>query len=550
MSTGEQSPSLDNHMSEPYIYDSLPTGHVRLLTLTSPATQLEQLTWSLQTVPLPSQNPDTAIAFEALSYTWGDLRQTYPLICDGRELRIHHGLHTALPYLARRPSSLPLWIDAVCINQSIDSEKLVQIRLMSEIYQSASHVWVWLGAAEEPAAREAVTTLFPKLREIHETIEALPERFTVEPAHFGLPGYDSPAWTALEKILKSPWFLRLWIVQEAALAREITCLFGHHTIDWNELDDALYHARDLRAVKEKDGSRLTIHEDPIVQNNNVFRARKVYQNWLANGGEDFEPVTNMLLAVRAFTTHSQCSEARDRVIALVGLLGKNHQNDIKFDGKMSVVELYCEFMQFIFHADPRYLLRLPDDLLRLAFGRDQSTLFPSWCPDFHKKHIPQDTINWNRLEKPKFNWRASTARPQSRRGRTNRELVLRGTVVDIVKSSIEPLDGYVNMYEPPPTPGESLLFFFRIREWESAASTLASTVIGKVAHGPAAQDTAPSEFVEEDYWGLLTGGAPSTLKVELSFNNFLEFRNALSSYSSILELLGPKRSVQNPTKGL
>jgi heterokaryon incompatibility protein (HET) len=106
------------------------------------------------------QDESSAVSYDALSYTWGDLSTTYPLICGGKELRIHHNLHQALPYLANRPSTLPLWIDAMCINQADGREKMEQIRLMSEIYRRGACVWAWLGVGQDPGAFDAVSLYY------------------------------------------------------------------------------------------------------------------------------------------------------------------------------------------------------------------------------------------------------------------------------------------------------------------------------------------------------------------------------------------------------
>jgi len=42
-----------------------------------------------------------------------------------------------------------LWVDAICINQSDDTEKAVQVAEMHHIYQKATSVYVWLGPASD-----------------------------------------------------------------------------------------------------------------------------------------------------------------------------------------------------------------------------------------------------------------------------------------------------------------------------------------------------------------------------------------------------------------
>jgi hypothetical protein len=111
----------------PYIYSPLQPGEVRLLygdTLDDKCTR-----WNLRTTQLePSTTKQRHVSeFDALSYTWGDLTETFSFVCDTRELRIHRNLRDALPFLANRSSSRPIWIDAVCINQLDEAEKFTQV---------------------------------------------------------------------------------------------------------------------------------------------------------------------------------------------------------------------------------------------------------------------------------------------------------------------------------------------------------------------------------------------------------------------------------------
>ena len=38
-----------------------------------------------------------------------------------------------------------IWIDALCINQNDDSEKVEQLKLMGNIYRFAGNIIMWLG---------------------------------------------------------------------------------------------------------------------------------------------------------------------------------------------------------------------------------------------------------------------------------------------------------------------------------------------------------------------------------------------------------------------
>jgi hypothetical protein len=110
----------------------------------------------------------------------------------------------------RRPSNRPIWIDAVCINQKDDSEKLVQIKRMSDIYKKATQVWIWLNPVPEEqldAAKEAVDYI-SRIGQAGFSKEQLQEgTFTMD--QLILPLVSSPAWNVIVSMLEAPWFNRL-----------------------------------------------------------------------------------------------------------------------------------------------------------------------------------------------------------------------------------------------------------------------------------------------------------------------------------------------------
>jgi len=127
----------------------------------------------------PLDSPE--LEYEALSYTWGrdvrsDIRRELwagtphlllafnlmlsgmatvlrdlddehrkSIRINGRDFKVNENLYDALVELRRRKITCPLWIDAICINQSDPVEKSHQVLAMDKIYFSAQRVIVWLG---------------------------------------------------------------------------------------------------------------------------------------------------------------------------------------------------------------------------------------------------------------------------------------------------------------------------------------------------------------------------------------------------------------------
>lgn len=75
------------------------------------------------------------LMYEALSYTWfidrdlgspvkGNMRT---IVCDGGLLEVHQNLYNGLLQLRDLKRDLPIWVDAICINQVDEDEKSAQV---------------------------------------------------------------------------------------------------------------------------------------------------------------------------------------------------------------------------------------------------------------------------------------------------------------------------------------------------------------------------------------------------------------------------------------
>ena len=85
-------------------------------------------------------------AFTALSYVWGAFAPTpHKISCGDYDIPISANGYSALLHLRRMLGQYTIWIDAVCINQKDDFDKIQQIPLMGDIYSGASTVYIWLG---------------------------------------------------------------------------------------------------------------------------------------------------------------------------------------------------------------------------------------------------------------------------------------------------------------------------------------------------------------------------------------------------------------------
>lgn len=85
---------------------------------------------------------------EALSYVWGPAPASHIILVNGKDFKVRDSLYCALRHLRRPDTPREIWADALCINQADEEEKIGQIRLMRQIYASASKTTIWLGDGE------------------------------------------------------------------------------------------------------------------------------------------------------------------------------------------------------------------------------------------------------------------------------------------------------------------------------------------------------------------------------------------------------------------
>ena len=132
-----------------------------------------------------------------------------------------------------------------------------------------------------------------------------------------LPATDSALWYSIRKLLDRPWFSRLWIWQEVSLAsNDISLLCGFKKIDYRFFSNAIYcyYTNRLTSGGLRQAFRI---------------ARQSSMNNVAT-----------LIDLIYDTRNCQCSDQRDRIFALLGLLIKPDQSSIKPDYSKSVKEVF------------------------------------------------------------------------------------------------------------------------------------------------------------------------------------------------------------------
>jgi hypothetical protein len=178
------------------IYLKLKNGEIRLLTIGKCDGVLHCTL--IETEP---ENTD----FESLSNSRGPYEADPPLTkCNGIDFGVRSNLYHALLELQKSPSHiLPVWIDAICINQNDTAEKeMQQLPLMRQIYKQAKLVLVWLGKDDKHSdlAMDNAEDLAGKLAAIV-PCKLVPTRLV----NGGLEARESPIWTAIGDLCRCDW---------------------------------------------------------------------------------------------------------------------------------------------------------------------------------------------------------------------------------------------------------------------------------------------------------------------------------------------------------
>jgi hypothetical protein len=102
---------------------------------------------SFREVSLSGAEEDT-YGYEAISYVWGAPRGDQEIYCEGKTVLVTPNCLSALRHFRRKDRARTLWCDAICIDQNGTEEKNHQVKIMGEVYKSASRDLVWLGEGE------------------------------------------------------------------------------------------------------------------------------------------------------------------------------------------------------------------------------------------------------------------------------------------------------------------------------------------------------------------------------------------------------------------
>lgn len=178
-------------------YSPLCPGQIRILRL-APDKRDNALFGELITTQLD----ENKIEYDALSYMWGDPTPTDSIWLSSKALPITSNLRSALNHLRYEDRPLIIWIDAVCINQGNDLERVEQVQLMRRLYRGAK-VRIWI---DEPAVEETSDAVV--------ALQNFPHEIDFDDINLGASheslGNDPTFWNPVLPIFQNGYWRRAW----------------------------------------------------------------------------------------------------------------------------------------------------------------------------------------------------------------------------------------------------------------------------------------------------------------------------------------------------
>jgi Heterokaryon incompatibility protein (HET) len=389
-------------MPPTYQYEELPSEGrpIRFLKLLR-GTSDDKICLELFTAQLES-----APSYEAISYCWGDPTNLKEIICCGHTMDITYSLYSGLKRFRYPEKDRVLWADAICINQSDNKEKGIQVNTMSDIYDRATAVLVSLGEVPGLEAEKA----FRLLRAINDYVDSqiTDSELAAEPfkAVIDVPAlvhrdqlfHDPSESEALRRFWLEPWFGRVWVLQEVALASSAWVFYGESFTSLSEVIEAaniMAYQNDLndgchvgRWSDAFENSLITYTtKDNWIQESRLLRAiqeslkRQVKQNFnnILENSYQFK-ATNPLDHIYAFLGHPTAKTPEGGCI-------------LEADYTISIEDACLKLAQSQYKQDERL------DFLCILSHSTHADIeeYPSWIPMIHKtRHFGSlNHSSWN-----------------------------------------------------------------------------------------------------------------------------------------------------------
>jgi hypothetical protein len=234
--------------------------------------------------------------YRALSYMWGEQKSFENILVNNEAFKITETLHCFLKlYAARHPAEY-IWIDQICIAQDTINERTAQVKLMSEIFKGSVEVMIWINPADRLSC----------------WIEN--ERDHYKANRDGQSTYMFKDCDKLVDLVRSKYWMRVWVLQEILLARTRTIYYGHSILSWAELEHIV-------EANKSDSEMLASKQ----------------LKWLLQQTKNAPFGRMHLIDAADLWSTVKASDSRDMVYALYGLLVPAHRVQVDYHKTVKAV---------------------------------------------------------------------------------------------------------------------------------------------------------------------------------------------------------------------
>ena len=379
--------------------------------------------FELEEIAIPTAGnalKDPEKPYKALSYAWGVGKPNLLINIDAHIFYVTENLFKALYYLREERKSSLFWVDAICINQEDDEEKVGQLRQMSNVYRYADHVIAFLGGDSkaldlamdqvcflgEEALKMDISIIkseelknWPNLDNVNEREKKLEvvesvRRFMSRQSG-GLIFGPKIKTSAIIELLNSKWFTRAWVVQELTMARKNCAIFayGHK----RAVAEYLWATNLLICIWTLDSWSSTLTPNSMLDDvfkacyiriqtgiwpskfptNKAVKILGVRHKYLQ--GELQLSLKDLLTMIYVGDTKSplDCRDPRDKFFAVLSM----SEDANSLDG---LVESRPRSWHYLYEEIARFMIKQGHvDLLSLT--RDGDMALPSWVPDWSRQ---------------------------------------------------------------------------------------------------------------------------------------------------------------------
>ena len=328
--------------------------------------------------------------FHALSYAWGDPKDTAAIFINGKTFKVSKSLFEA--FLVLRNTSLVstwLWVDAICVNQLDPKERSDQVAIMGQIYARATTVHIWFGPAA-PGCAELFQLITESIREgdqfRRQDVVQSPVGSRIETPLLSSPRSWERALPAIDALCDVTWWQRLWVLQETAAGKLETI------VHWG--DAKIWFWDLIRALSDIGGAGMMfVPWEDIGDSLNVSTWNKLedlqeYSHLHEIAASIMKDPPDSLLEFVGKTWRCKTSNQHDRIFALLSFFPSL---DFQPNYESRLETVYEEFVVALARQDWTILFTSQN------LGLKQARVLPSWVLDFSQPlesnlslHIPED----------------------------------------------------------------------------------------------------------------------------------------------------------------